>query len=79
MGEMGNWDAEFIKSPEDVSSFMDKGWAFIAKFFIENMDITKIFFPEAYRGGSISGVRFQSFSRRFLVMSCNALKKVLSW
>lgn len=55
------WDIESINVPGEATDFIEKGWAVIGEFFVENIDITKIFFQESYRSGEVANTRIKSF------------------
>ncbi len=55
------WGAELPNAPEGVADFIKRGWSLLIEFFIENMDITRIFFQEAYRSGDVFNTRIKTF------------------
>ncbi len=58
---LDDWNSQPPTAPEEVSVFLKKGWALIGDVFLENVDLTRIFFQEAYRSGEIFDTRIRSF------------------
>jgi len=53
-----------VTSPEEISKSFEKGWVLLGGLFVENRDITRIFFQEAYRSGEVFDTRIKSFYDR---------------
>ena len=47
--------------PDEIRKAFEEGWVRLGSIFVENSDITRIFFQEAYRSGEVFDTRIQSF------------------
>jgi AcrR family transcriptional regulator len=50
-----------LSGAEEIRKSFEKGWQLLGTLFIENKDITRIFFQEAYRSGEVFDTRIKSF------------------
>jgi AcrR family transcriptional regulator len=55
--------AQPAAGPDEIKQFFEKGWMLLGRIFVENKDITRIFFQEAYRSGEVFDTRIKSFYR----------------